>query len=138
MSRAPHDRLLIFGDPNLAFSGVLLAAFLHELRSRQDMTVVAVCDTARKAPLVEPWRSSVTWLRHMAQRGFNPSLRGQRAPASGRRLYQIARRAGVPVIVPPERNLNHPQFIARLRNEWRPTLALSLGCLQIFKPSLLD
>jgi folate-dependent phosphoribosylglycinamide formyltransferase PurN len=138
MSGARRDRLLIFGDPNLSFSRVLLAAYLHELRSREDMDVVAVCDTARRAPLAEPWLSSVAWLRYLARRVFNSSLRGQRAPAFGRHLYGIARRSGVPVIVPPERNVNHPEFIARLRSDWRPTLALSLGCLQIFKPSLLD
>ena len=138
MDEARSNRLLIFGDPNYAFTGNLLEAFLGELRSREDIDVVAICDTARKAPLREPWLSSVVWLSYLVRRGFNPSLRSQSAPAFGMRLYSVARRWGVPVIVPPERNINHPEFIARLRSELRPTLGLSLGCLQIIKQPLLD
>jgi UDP-4-amino-4-deoxy-L-arabinose formyltransferase/UDP-glucuronic acid dehydrogenase (UDP-4-keto-hexauronic acid decarboxylating) len=41
------------------------------------------------------------------------------------------------VLVPPGGDINHPHFIARLRNEIRPTIALSFYCLQKFSPDLL-
>jgi folate-dependent phosphoribosylglycinamide formyltransferase PurN len=138
MRGGERDRLLIFADPNLASARLLLPAFLHALRSRKDIKVVAICDTARRPPLREPWWSCVAWLRHSARRAFNSRWRGPRTHTRGRHLYGTARRSGVPVVVPPERNVNHPEFIALLKNAWRPTLALSLGCLQIFRPPLLD
>ena len=44
---------------------------------------------------------------------------------------------GASVIVPPLRNVNHPEFVALVRGELRPDAALSLGCEQIFGGELL-
>ncbi len=40
--------------------------------------------------------------------------------------------------MPPDRNVNDPAFLDELRTRWRPTLGLSLGCIQIFRPPLLE
>jgi methionyl-tRNA formyltransferase len=52
-------------------------------------------------------------------------------------LNRWARRFQFKVLVPPGGNINHPQFIASLRNEIRPTIALSFYCLQKFSQELL-
>jgi hypothetical protein len=44
---------------------------------------------------------------------------------------------GVPVIVPPEHNVNHSEFVALVRRELRPDAGLSLGCEQIIGGELL-
>jgi methionyl-tRNA formyltransferase len=43
----------------------------------------------------------------------------------------------IPLIVPPLRNVNHPEFVALVGGELRPDAALSLGCEQIFGGELL-
>ena len=53
-------------------------------------------------------------------------------------FYRVARQFGVKVVVPPDRNINHPKFIQYLREEFRPSVGLSFGCLQIFGKELLN
>jgi folate-dependent phosphoribosylglycinamide formyltransferase PurN len=51
-------------------------------------------------------------------------------------IYDVGRRFRIPVLVPPERNVNHPAFVrtvATLGVDW----ALSVSCVQIFKRELL-
>ena len=120
----PEDRLVIFADPSIAFSRVLFAAFLDELKSREDIQAVAVCDTSRKQA-----RPLIDWLRHTVQLVFNPSMRGDSTPPFDRTLCRV--------IAPPKHNVNHPGVMALLRDDLRPTLALCVGCVQIWKPPLL-
>ena len=42
------------------------------------------------------------------------------------------------MLLPPEGNINHPHFVTQLRDEIRPTIALSFYCLQKFSPNLLE
>jgi folate-dependent phosphoribosylglycinamide formyltransferase PurN len=131
MVRRVPDRLVIFGDPGIEFARTLLDSFLGELRHRDDIEVVAICDTGRSGRSGEFLRIC----RRLAIRAFNPELRnGPRAPG----FHRTAGRYGTPVIVPPARDVNSPEFLDELRDRWRPTLALSVGCLQIFSPDLLD
>lgn len=136
MADRRSERLAIFGDRNVGFSGRLLEAFLGELRDRQDLELVAVFDTARRTAPGRLWRQAVGGLRSAARFTFNPEWRHPRS--GGYRVFDaVARRNGVRLVVPPERNIKHPHFVAMLREKYRPTLALSLGCLQIFGSELL-
>lgn len=137
MSRAQPDRLVVLADFAMAFPRTLLESFLYEIQSRDDVRLVAVCDTARTKPVAETWQSLVTMLRRLVRDSFNPPGRSRLPVVPRARLHQIAGRLSVPVIVPPERNVNDPNFVEQLRNELQPTLALSLGCLQILRPELL-
>jgi methionyl-tRNA formyltransferase len=49
-----------------------------------------------------------------------------------------AARAGVPFIVPSQRDVNHPDFLASVSTRHRPELALSLLVMQVFRRPLLD
>jgi folate-dependent phosphoribosylglycinamide formyltransferase PurN len=129
-----RDRLVIFADPDLGMSAPLLEAFLDSARGQAEIDVVAVCDCARRAPLPVPIDRAVRALRRGVRRAFNgPAASGP----SGRTIYDAARRHGIPVVVPSGRDINQPEFIAELRSRWRATLALSVGCLQIFREELL-
>jgi methionyl-tRNA formyltransferase len=130
------DRLMIFADPQLAASGPLLRAFLDEARSRCDVEIAAVCECSRKAPPPAPLDRAIRALRRIAREVFD-ERRAAGPPANTERVHDIARRAGVPLIVPQSRNINHPGFIEQLRRRWKPTLAVSVGCLQIFRDELL-
>jgi methionyl-tRNA formyltransferase len=52
-------------------------------------------------------------------------------------LNREARQHGFKVITPRNGDINHPRFIASLREEVGPTIALSFYCLQKFSPELL-
>ena len=136
MTDVRTERLVIFGDRNVGFCGRLLEAFLGELRSRGDVELVALFDTARRAPPGRLWRLAHDALRSAGRFTFNPR---RWHPRSGgfRQFDAVARQHGIRPVVPPERNINHPRFVAMLRQQYRPTLAVSLGCLQIFKRELL-
>lgn len=126
---------MVFGDPAIGFSGVLLEAVLSEVRRRDDVEVVAVCNTSRGKQPPEPVRDMFRELRWAARRLFSPV---PLEPEHRTDLLDVARRFGVPVIAPPGSNINHAGFLECLRSRWCPSLALSVGCLQIFGPRLLD
>jgi methionyl-tRNA formyltransferase len=50
----------------------------------------------------------------------------------------MARQHHFEVLVPPDQNINHPEFIEALQTRLKPTLAISYYCLQRFSPALLD
>lgn len=132
---AKRDRLIIFGSPHISFTGILLDAFLKELRGRDDIELVAIVETSRRPPLTEPWSTLANHAIQLVGSLFNPSFGSE---ITVPRLYRVARRHQVPVLVPPGRDINSAEFIADLRHEWRPTLCLSLGCIQIFGAELLQ
>jgi folate-dependent phosphoribosylglycinamide formyltransferase PurN len=136
MAGVRTEPLVIFGDRNVGFCGRLLEAFPGELRSRGDVELVAVFDTARRAPPGRLWRWAHGALRSAARFTFNPK---RWPPRSGgfRQFDAVAQQHGIRPVVPAERNINHPRFVAMLRQQYRPTLAVSLGCLQIFQRELL-
>jgi methionyl-tRNA formyltransferase len=63
---------------------------------------------------------------------------GMGAPPRGDSLSRIARRHRVPLVAPPGGDVNHPRFVRRLAGELGATLALSVGCLPIFRAPLLS
>ena len=129
------NRLVIFGSPHISFTGILLDAFLNEVRGRDDIELIAIVETSRKPPLAEPWSTLANHAIQTMGSLFNPEFGGE---VTVPRLYRVARRHQVRVLVPSGRDINSAEFIATLRREWQPTLALSLGCVQIFGAELLQ
>lgn len=83
-----------------------------------------MCDGAPTAGLPQPLyavRTVAGWLLTWL---FNPWLRGMLALPQLRSQSDLARSHRVPLIVPPEGNVNHPAFVERLRAELRPSLTL--------------
>jgi len=134
-TRHPPDRLIVFGDHGINFAGMLLDAFATEASRREDVQLVAVCDTALKPLPNRAIDSFSRRLRGAAMRFFNA---GHPGPPSENLLIRAASRHRLSLVAPPERNINHPRFLQTVREEFRANLALSVGCLQIFKPELLD
>jgi len=110
---------------------------MRATRARPDIAVVAVCDAAPQAPPPLPRRAVEILAATALERLFDPTARRFRPPALVGSLRWLAWRHGVPFLVPRHRNLNDEGFVAFLRDELRPTMALSLACLQIFHPELL-
>ncbi len=102
------------------------------------MQVVAVCDSGRRKPI--PLLYSMFHKIAVAgiMRLFEPDSQVFLKRQTFSNLHNVARRFRVNVVVPPERNINHPEFVQHLRTNLRPTIGLSFGCLQIFGRKLLS
>ena len=137
MRWASTERVIIFGDPSLFFATILLEATLRCAQERDDVQVVAVCDSGRRKPI--PLLYSI--FRKIAVAGlmrlFEPESQVFLKRLAFSNLHNVARRFRLKVLVPPERNINHPEFVQYLRRNLRPTIGLSFGCLQIFGKGLL-
>jgi methionyl-tRNA formyltransferase len=102
------------------------------------MRIVAICDAGRKPADQKARRISRLLASSCVNTFFNPHRPFLLKREMLSDMVRIARQSNLPVLVPPERDINHPEFIASLKREIKPTVALSFGCLQIYKKPLLD
>lgn len=124
-------RVAVFADSRAWPSIVLTDAFARAIGSRADVELAAVWDTARPRGA---GRTSAARIRAAAaaRRAFGEAAGAPLTPT----LARVCRRAGVPLRVPPGRDVNAPEVAAALRADG-VELALSLLCPQIFGPELL-
>lgn len=123
-----QERLLILADSRVGFAWPLADAFLAAARESR-IQVVAVCDTAAVAPEPAIW--------NLPRRVWEQFKRPPLGAGGGHRLHAVASARGVPLVVPPERDVNSEAFLGMVR-DWRPTMTLSLGCRQILREPLID
>ncbi len=130
-----RPRLVLFGDPRYRISTVLAEAAVRSAR-QCGVEVVAICDAGRRPP---PRRSAIA--RELAativKRVFDAELPVHVDRFAFASICDVARRFRVPLLVPPERNVNHPAFVRRLAVDLRVDWILSLACTQIFARELL-
>jgi methionyl-tRNA formyltransferase len=133
----PGCRLALFADPGIGFAPPLVAAALAA--ATPGVTVAAVVDTARVSR-VRPGTLARRTAALAVESLFGDGVcsRPRRRVAAPFDLARTARRHGVPLVVPPGRDLSHPRLAERLVGELGVTAALSLGCLQLFRRPLLD
>ena len=126
-------RLAIFGDSASHVCRRLTQATAVALQTRGDVQCAAFVDTSAYAP-------RPAWVRRTARFATllfdDDGALGDRHPTPPDVAHSLAD-CGGRSIVPASRNINHPAFLQLLREEIRPTLALSLGCGQIFRRELL-
>jgi len=128
------DRLVLFADRRVGFAPPLAAAALRASRLSSDVRAVALVDaTGPGAPprLLEA-------LRRTGGAALRRLSGGRTREVSTPSLARLAREERIPLIVPPGRDVNHPDLARRLTGELGATLALSVGCLPIFRPHLLS
>lgn len=130
-------RAVIFTSCVSWVPGILIRAALSAMASRDDMSLVAVC-------VPKPQSLAGAFCIHLVYRTiitaeslFDRTLRHRRPFPWPINLARYGQTYRFKVIVPPDGDINHPDFIARLRDEIRPTLAFSFYCLQKFSPDLL-
>jgi hypothetical protein len=132
------DRIVVFTQSNDRLANTLFRGYLKALERRSDMTLIAVC-------LPYPHRNGRLLIRMMRDVA-SQALGYLRTPGDKRRpglpmpvfIDYEARRRGFEVLVPPDGNINDPEFIEWLQKELRPTVAISCVCLSKFSPELLS
>jgi len=130
-------RLLLFGDSPSFTSKLLIEAAVRAARQRGDVQVVGICDASRRPPpggLHALKRGGAA----IAKRVFDREQPIVLHRPMFQSLQAIADRLGVPLIVPPGRDINAEGFVTFVRETLQADYALSLICLQIFRPALLN
>jgi methionyl-tRNA formyltransferase len=139
-------RIVIFGDSWSPITALLLDGTLREVQRRPDLEVAAFCVTNRHKeppPAVLEFLSAVAAVSIKRLSNFSPA--GYLTPKDHLLLHnpfrsnalRIARRHGLPVLMPVEQNINDPGFIEHVKSAFNPDWALSYFCPQIFQKSLL-
>lgn len=119
------DRLVIFAGDTIGVPDRLVRATLAAVDARADVTIVGICLPAPTSR----WRR---W-RKRAFLNLVARVKACCDPAQRREPYPPvvdldceAAVRGFPILVPPGGDANDPAFVARVRDELRPTLALSV------------
>lgn len=123
-------RLIVFGDSGLPMARITLPAFVAAARAHPSVELLGVCDTRRGGS--GPLRDA---LRRATVRAFGGGASGGRGGAGS--FAAVAKENALPLFAPSGGDVNSAEFEGELRERYRPDLALSLGCLQIFRPPLL-
>ena len=130
-------RVVIFTHEASGIPAILIRSTVAALASRPDIALAAICVPERPAFATRCCRPLLRRARARLQALYAPVGKRRHHEPSPIPLNRWARRFRFKVLVPPAGNINHPQFIERLRHELEPTIALSFFCLQKFSPELL-
>ena len=130
-------RAIIFTNSASYVPAILIRGTLAALTHRHDLELVAICVPEPQNFADKLCRYFMLRILFCIQSLFDPARKRHHVYPLPINLNRWARRFQFKVLVPPGGNINHPQFIARLRNEIRPTIALSFFCPQKFSQELL-
>jgi len=134
--REPVDAI-VFGSAG-AIKSTQLCREAVDLAERLDgFRVVAICDASPQANRNRRWEAAKHLGRFLSAHLTGVGETAFWVPEMASDIRAIARRGGIRYITPPERDINHPDFVRFLAQELKPGLALSLGSGQIFGADLL-
>ncbi|MDZ7761296.1 MAG: formyltransferase family protein [Desulfovermiculus sp.] len=127
------NRIVIFIGSEISFSRTLLAAFLEAIHYRPQITAAAVMETG-----IVSWHQTlgqhVLW---RVDRFFNPQ-NPMPEPQSYGSLKRLGAEYDVPVFISAKNDFHKKDFCHFITHELNANLALSLGCLRIYPPGLID
>lgn len=132
------DHLVVFVNGASPHSLALTDACVRLARRAPGFEVRAVVETSQRRP---PRRATLVSRRlaaNVARRLFQPGAGTTLPPGALDSARALARRAGVPLIEVPGRDVNNPGFRAELQQLPDPLVAVAVECLQIFGADLRD
>ena len=132
------DRLLIFGDNSLLFPQIFIQKINSLIKEREDIIICGVVDTTKYNPPSKTTRILTVILPALVKKFFNFELKLDFNKYRFNNLSDICSKLNINVIVPPKRDINDQEFIDFLEKSIRPTMGLSIGCLQIFQKDLIN
>lgn len=132
------DKLVIFCDAKLFSTRLLTEEIFRISNLRKDIEICGVIDTAKQDSPGKTIRVLQFLGINIAAKLFNPELNFPIKTTSTINLYDICRKFGTKVLIPPDRNINSQEFVNFLKDSVRPTIGISAGCLQIFKKPIID
>jgi len=132
------QRVVIFAESMAWEPAILVRSALAALQARPDVELAGVC-VPRPQPFRALLRNHLLFrVRTLLQVLLDGTRLEGRAVAMPIDLGRLARRFDAAVLTPPRGDANAPDFIARLRKDIRPSLALSFYFPQRFSADLLS
>jgi methionyl-tRNA formyltransferase len=135
---ANGHRVVIFASGASWVPAILIRSTLAAISICADFELAAVCLPKRQSQVkifcVNLLYGTFISLRSLTETAMRRKHKSPR-PIN---MYRWAQRYRFRLLIPPEGNINDPLFIAHLRDEIKPTIALSFYCLKKFSPELLD
>lgn len=130
-------KVIIFADSTLGVPAILMRSALEAITHCPNIEISAVCLPEEPSPfkiiilnILYAITIRIRILRDAAMTRKCKSL----GPMN---IYRCAGKYRFKLLIPPEGNVNDPSFIAYVRDEIRPTIAMSFYYLQKFSPELL-
>lgn len=130
-------RLVIFANGTLGVPAVLIKGALSAISQFSDVSLVAVCLPEQQSPLKIFLYSMLYRITITTRSLIDQTLRSKHMSLKPINIYGCARKHRFKIIIPPEGNINDLDFIKHLRDNIRPTIALSFYCLEKFSSELL-
>lgn len=119
------DRLLIFAGDTIGVPDRLVRATLAAVDARADVTIVGICLPAPTSRWRRWRKRAFLNLVGRVKAWCDPAQRREPYPRTVDLDSEAAARE-FPILVAPGGDANDPDFVGRLRDEIRPTLALSV------------
>jgi len=140
-SPSPYEdsmhHVVIFTNHIVWVPAILIRATLEALAPCEDVKLTAICmpelQGFKRALLKHYMREAVLSVGSL----FKTAVKHHHTCPLPINLNHCARRHRFRILVPPEGNINHPDFIEYLRVKFHPTIALSFYCTQKFSSDLL-
>lgn len=132
------DRLIIFTDFTSPLVPTLLTKTAFQAVSkRSDVEIAGICvnNLQRYHQLV--FRYFQTVIKRKIRFLFDPLEKQSAVTPFPINIENLAHQYGFPIL-PPPKNINHPEFIKQIKTVVRPTMALAYFYLQKFSPELLE
>lgn len=136
-AQAGVNRIVVFVNGHSVHSLRLAEALARCVARESGFEIVAVVEASAKPPPPGGRLAGRRLLRALAQRVFEPEANAVLPRGWMLTVGSVARRARAPLWVPDGRDVNHPEFVSRLRHEHPGTVAVVFECLQVFGPDLL-
>jgi len=133
------NRLIIFTDfASLSIPMILTKAILQAVCKRSDVEIAGLCIINPQKYRDLLLRYAQTVIKKKIISFFDHSKKSLSKPSVPINSEKLARHYHFPIIVPPDHNINHSDFISALKTIIKPTLAISYFYPQKFSPSLLE
>lgn len=130
-------RLALFGDSRSYLSTLFAERIVRLARVRRDVQIVAICDAGLRAPLSLPIQAGHALTKALVKRLFDAAHPLSIGPGHLYSIRHLATCHGIPLVLPPGHDINHPQLAAHVAERLQASCALAVGCVQIFRPALL-
>jgi len=110
---------------------------LDAITHRSDLEICAICLPKRQSPLKIFIFNFLYKITIVIRILTEETMRRKYKSLFPINIDRYARKYGFKLLIPPNNNINDKYFIAYLRDEIRPTIALSFYCLNKFSPELM-
>lgn len=133
------DRVIIFTDfSTLLVPTILTEATLKAVAGIKNIQITGICVRNFENYHHLIYRHSRAVLKTKIKIFFDKIQHQKFAHPLPINIDKLARQHSFKVLMPPDNNINHSEFIYQIKTELEPTVALSFYCLQKFSPELLQ